>query len=245
VAYELTDEDRLHFKEHGFFVLRGAIESGFMEKVSDSIWSAMPGHRDDPDSWEELEGHKPLDAPDVCFSGPALEYAWHENLWGVAQQFFGKGRVEEPDGIAVLLNYPQPEVEWKLPSAGHLDGYAVSKRVDAFTLGVTGYADAVRSHGGAFVFWPGSPNRYNNYFQENPRLPHPVHLPDLGEAVEFLGEPGDLVFWHTHMWHTVSPNASDRVRTGLFIRYRDLNRENTFDARNEDMWHDWPGVPSG
>jgi hypothetical protein len=113
------------------------------------------------------------------------------------------------------------------------------------------YLSDVRSHGGAFIYWPGSHRIAWDYFQHNPDdyMSRGERSQDqtfallkremIGEPVEFVGGAGDALIWHSFIFHSATVNVLREPRLALFGRWGvPLAGEPIYDF-DADMWTYW------
>ena len=212
----------------------------------------MPKHaedvdRDDPATWIDKRGGN---IPDIGQT-PYAKRVVGERVFDVAEELVGAGTLRRGGGFLAKPNFPRADTDWR-PARGHLDGYPAGANgvtlgtVGMFTVAATMYVSSVKPKGGGFTVWPGSHRIHADYFRTYPldvNGADGVHG-DLGEGVEFIGEPGDVCFWHHWMWHTAGMNAGDDIRLALITRYSlqdmDVVRRGVADG---DPWKGWSGVP--
>ncbi|HEX2078215.1 MAG TPA: phytanoyl-CoA dioxygenase family protein [Longimicrobium sp.] len=143
-------------------------------------------------------------------------------------------------------NEPAP---WLGPRAPHVD-FPVYAPLRTLANNVT-YLSDVRERGGAFMYWPGSHNVAWDYFRRNPAdymsrgersqdQTFALLRRELGcEPVEFVGDAGDLLVWHSLLFHSASVNTRDETRLALFGRWGvALGDEPVYDF-DRDMWSYW------
>ena len=53
----LSKADKDYFKEHGYVVIRGALDQHVIEAALDVIWENVEADRNDPDSWIDKGYH--------------------------------------------------------------------------------------------------------------------------------------------------------------------------------------------
>lgn len=250
MAHIVTNAEKTSFQENGFLILRRAIEPELMQRIEEQLWSAVDVPRDDPHAWTERTDIR-LDRPDEHKTGAMLELSQHENVWGVCKQFVGESVLREPSGFDVLISWPRPGTDWNVSYSGHIDGYNVQHEYHPFTIGATVYGLPVQHAGGAFTYWPGSHLPAWKHFREHGWLDDdgrdsfsgkPGLGADVGPGREFIGEPGDLLFWHNLLTHSGSHNAGSNVRFGLIARFTRTDVDSVTEDRDPDPWKYWEGL---
>ncbi len=244
MAY-LTIADKEHFKEHGYVVIRGALDQQVIDDALDMLWNNVEEDRNAPDSWigkgyrtVRIGGEEAIRR--TVYSAPAF---------AMAEDMVGKGTLRNEGGVTPHLNFPNPNQEWREPR-GHLDGYHTPTNgvpkgtVGAFTLGATAYLGKVDARGGGFTVWPGTHKIFGEYFRYHDidSLKGGIAPFDIGKGVEITGGPGDVCFWHHQLSHTAGPNLSRNVRIALIGRLRRNDLDGIKFETPEDMWKYWEGI---
>jgi hypothetical protein len=149
---------------------------------------------------------------------------------------------------------PDVDVQWLGARAPHLDFPMVgSTRTLANSMI---YLSEVEDRGGAFMYWPGSHRVAWDYFTRNPQdyrsqgersgaeIFEALHEQMVGEAEQFLGNPGDLLIWHALTMHSGSVNLKPVPRLALIGRWGSpLDGDSYFDFEG-DMWARWNISPN-
>ena len=119
-----------------------------------------------------------------------------------------------------------PDVPWTSQGL-HVDSDYSTRMPNDDVLSFFLFLTPVRSHGGAFQYAPGSPQRYFAAMGDNPeQLKSKTARPDLsGPVQEYLAEPGDLLIM-THLGgHAGSNNVTDpTTRHALLHRFHPSRR---------------------
>ena len=66
---------------------------------------------------------------------------------------------------------------------------------------------------------------------------------NLEEVVDIELESGDVVFWHSYMWHYSPPNTSDQGRIGMGAVWASLEQTQTSKRVKEYFWVMKDGQP--
>ena len=149
---ELTQKDIEFFKTEGYLVKRNVLNPELMERARTRLWDGAPEgrRRDDPETWigpftaeeENIDKDNNRRGFRWNFREPGGE-AWmvqllatDPNVWGMAEQFLGKGNLVQPDRVrGIYCTLPYGDVPKK--SIGcHVDAHP-------FHLGAVGYIDDV------------------------------------------------------------------------------------------------------
>lgn len=154
-------------------------------------------------------------------------------------------------GTNLIINWPDPEVRWAMPARGHIDGYP-GEAWHPFMVAATAYVFDVEPQGGGTIVWPGSHRLAWEYFRA-----HPEHIDgsfrsafkESGqgwdvfhrgiEPVEFTGQAGDTIVWHSLLSHDGSPNTRARPRYGFFARVPHREQEAIKHEVPADLWRYW------
>jgi hypothetical protein len=141
------------------------------------------------------------------------------------------------------------ELPWLGARAAHLD-FPVYAPLRTLANDVI-YLSDVQEHGGAFMYWPGSHHVAWQYFRRNPDdyLSQGERTQDQtfailkgemkSEPVEFIGTAGDVLIWHSLIFHSASVNKRTETRFAIFGRWGvPLSGEPVYDF-NGDMWAYW------
>ena len=120
----------------------------------------------------------------------------------------------------------QPEESWPPPRAHVDDAYPIIMP-NGWAIGSFLFLTPVKSRGGAFICFPGSPWRYRpqlarQYLAAKDVAPMGKFS---GAHTEFLAQPGDLLLFHHLMGHCGSSNVADPVtRHALLSRWHPDHR---------------------
>jgi hypothetical protein len=109
----------------------------------------------------------------------------------------------------------------------HIDDDYPTLAPNGWALGLFIFLTPVRSRGGAFIVFDGSPYRYRTRMLNSPdQIKLFVSQTEYsGPGRELLAEPGDVVLFHHLMGHVGSSNVSDPVtRHALLTRFHPRQR---------------------
>jgi hypothetical protein len=129
----------------------------------------------------------------------------------------------------LLVRPAEEPVPWMGARAPHLD-FPIAAPIRTLANNVI-YLSDVYEHGGSFMYWPGSHHIAWEYFRH-----HPLDYLSQGERsqdqtfevlghemtrnpVEFTGQAGDLLIWHSLLFHSASVNTRAETRLALFGRW--------------------------
>jgi hypothetical protein len=143
---------------------------------------------------------------------------------------------------------------WRGPRAPHLD-YPMAVNVTTMANTVL-YLTEVKSRGGAFMYWPGSHHvswRHHEAFPEDylasggrsqDAVFKIIHNEVKSEPVEFIGDPGDLLIWHSLLLHSASTNKQSDSRLAMFGRWGVSGTTSTPWNFAGDIWDKWVFAPA-
>lgn len=240
----LTIEEIEHFKEFGFLVKRRLVDSPkVFDRIVDHVWDTMPGgvmSRHEPRTWIDLPHERwPKSAASSC--GILHGSAWkmrskhrygretfildatanHPNVRATVAQFIGEKVMacERVRGVYVVL--PKPTLsEGRL--GPHVDHSAA--QLSAMVI-----VEETPPRTGGFTIWPGSHHRLHSFWTSRQGAHFEPSMKDAFDTefrsilsdtppLEFIGEPGDVVFWHPRLIHSAGVNYSADTSTPR-IRY--------------------------
>lgn len=217
--YGLTPDEREHFLEHGYVLLKGAFSRELALNEVREQFKVHGMDADAPETWREprmsfpptknfpLEEFAPRLREVVCdVMGEDRVLGGHELNNGMAAAcFMGEGKPwEAPDE-----NYP-----W------HKDGQFFRHFLDSpeqAVLSLPLWSD-VQEHGGGTYIAPGSHKFVARFLAEHPEGVHPDKFPwkelirQCPNRIEAVGQAGDVYFMHGYMLHTVSNNPNRKLR---------------------------------
>ncbi|MCZ6678247.1 MAG: phytanoyl-CoA dioxygenase family protein [Candidatus Poribacteria bacterium] len=244
MAY-LTDADKVHFKTHGYVVIRGVLDQPVIDAALDLLWHNIEADRNDPASWVG-QGYRTVS---IGNEDAIRRTIYDDPVFAMAEELVGQGSLRREGGTSPHLNFPNPDQEWHEPT-GHLDGYHTPTNgvpkgtVSSFTLGATVYLGKVESRGGGFTVWPRTHQIWAEYFRYHDldSLQGGVAPFDIGKGVEITGDAGDVCLWHNQLSHTAGPNLSRNLRIALIGRLRRKDLDQIKFETPENMWTYWEGL---
>ena len=197
----LNSEDHEHFINHGYVIVRNAVPP-------DTLAAAV----------EALEQN-----PGTHGRGlPEVEACTTESMLDAIEELLGDGYTldRRPGGYDMPRPY-QPEEPWPEPTA-HVDDSYPTMMPNGWAIGSFIFLTPVRSHGGAFIYFPGSYLRYREAMAHSCHCikgaaQQPVYS---GPYQEYLAEAGDVLLFHHLMGHTGSTNVEDpTTRHAILCRW--------------------------
>ncbi|MCX5661611.1 MAG: phytanoyl-CoA dioxygenase family protein [Planctomycetota bacterium] len=205
----LSPDDHRHFIERGYVVVKRAVDP-------DAIAAAVAA----------LESQKHEGTVGAADYKPvrtdALGPLSSERFSRALEELMGVPHRLHPGGAGTDMPRPhQPTLPLAVPGP-HIDDDYPTTLPNGWAIGSFLFLTPVRPGGGAFVCWPGSPRairvaasrRLNGFFS----LARDGKT--LGDKLEFLAEPGDLLLFHHLMAHSGTHNSTDpTTRHALLSRH--------------------------
>ncbi len=200
----LRPRDHEHFLTQGYVVVRQALAPEILQKAAVALESDTVDADFDPIA--------------ACTS---------DRVHQVIAELFGPQYPFERHRSGRDMKRPyQSGKDWDTPIA-HVDDAYPTLMPNGWALGTFIFLTKVRSRGGAFICFPGSPLRYRCGMA---RSCHSIRelaadVDYSGSFQEFLAEPGDVLFFQHLMGHTGSDNVADpQTRHALLARWNPSKR---------------------
>ena len=200
----LRPEDHEHFLTQGYVVVRQAVAPEILIKAVAALES---------------------DTADAAFD-PAAACTTDQVHQVIAELFGPQYPFEKRRGGNDMARPYQPN-RTPGPLIAHVDDAYPTLMPNGWAIGTFIFLTRVRSRGGAFIYFSGSPQRYRlgmaqSYHSIKQVAADPQHS---GPSKEFLAEPGDVLFFHHLMGHTGSDNTADPItRHALLTRWMPTKR---------------------
>lgn len=230
----LSTSEVLHFKREGFIVKRALVQSNdTFRDIVDYVWETVPKgamSRDDPSTWLN-EPSRRWPAGAAARVGVLQNSGWkmrsphrhgreemllnvtanHPHVRVVVKQFLGNklDRAKRVRGVYLVLPKAPSEQGRLGPHVDH----------SAAQLSAMVMIDEIPPRTGGFTVWPGSHTRLHRFWTScqgahfNSRIKNEFDvefraiLRDTA-PVEFVGNAGDVVFWHPRLIHSAGVNYS-------------------------------------
>lgn len=184
------------------------------------------------------------DAPEITqlLSDPAVR--------AVCDAALGHGRYDVSEGqIAIRKSHNAPE---QSPPTPHIDGIPTphngveGTEIKSFTALVGVFLTEVSAEfAGNFTLWPGSHTLLEKHFATQGKAALSEGMPNipLGEPVQLLCKPGDVVFCHYELAHGAAVNTSGNDRIAVFFRlwFKDIEGPERASRRWYNLTHLWNG----
>lgn len=162
----------------------------------------------------------------------------------------GKGQYSVSEGQIAIRKARSAREQF--PPTPHIDGIPTPQNgvegdeIQSFTalLGIF-LTEASAEFAGNFTVWPGSHILLEKHFATRGKTALSEGMPDipLGEPVQLLCKPGDVVFCHYELAHGAAVNTSDNDRIAIFfrLRFKSIEGPNHADRRWHNLTHIWNG----
>jgi hypothetical protein len=169
--------------------------------------------------------------------------------WSLAESTVGVGKLKPVNAAQIALRFPMrgdPN-----PLRPHLDGmYSPTNGVPEgtiqnFTMLVAVFLSEIPTpYAGNFTVWPGTHRLFETHFRQHGPQSLLEGMPKvaLPEPVQVLAQPGDVVFCHYQVAHSVAPNVSPHVRYALFFRLSHVDHAAQKWESMTDIWLEWDGL---
>lgn len=220
IAGPLTADDLHAFDEHGYVVLKQALDAREARECEQAVWSAVNADPGDRASWYAPH---PLRQNIMvqCFRGPAFErnrrnpriraafeqLYQRRDLWAIVDRI-GFNPPTAPD-----VTYAPARLHWDVDLALPVP----------FELQGVIYFNHVAANQGAFSCVPGFHRRLEPWLRSLPpdADPQQQDLDALGR-VFVAGNAGDMVIWHQALPHGASRNTAHYPRLVQYLTYLPL-----------------------
>ncbi len=213
----LSPDDLAHWDEHGYVILRNAIDADAAERAEAAIYDFLGMQRDDPASWyRESLGHSIwvplLRHPALVANRRASRiHKAHAQLWGrddlwVTIDQVGFNPPERPN-----WPFPGPHLHWDTTLA---EPHCLELQ------GILYLADVAEDQG-AFSCVPGFHRTLKEWLRS---VPAGANLHDHARRSltmkPIAARRGDMIIWHHLLPHGSSPNRSQRPRVVQYMSLR-------------------------
>jgi len=254
-ASVLSASDIAHFKDLGYVIVRNAVPPELIRDALRSINHQLGR----PDCWEADKDPLNNNAAQLTLklnTGVGQDiFKKSPVLWSAINILLGAGNVAPPPrargtfhGQQVALRFPQPpEVGHDVPDvkAGtryHIDGMGQNKLCPFTLLCGVALSEQTRANMGNLHVFPGSHlnedvhKYYLEKIDDDNQNEADEHKPNLGESVQVLLRPGDVVLAHQLLAHRVGVNTSEHIRYQLYYRVPHKDHAQLKDRVVFDPW---------
>jgi ectoine hydroxylase-related dioxygenase (phytanoyl-CoA dioxygenase family) len=213
IAPVLTAADLSFWDEHGYVIVRGAVDRDQARRAEIAVLAALnmkPEERASCYHHPAMKGimtalyHHP--ALEANRRSPRIRKAFAQ-IWGTADLWMTTDRAgfNPPETDEFL--FPGPRLHWDM------------SLVPPFELGTHGvlYLCDVAADQGAFSCIPGFHSKITEWLENLPDTVDPREEVLNYPAVPIAAEAGDLIIWHHYLPHGSSPNHNDYPRTVQYL----------------------------
>lgn len=210
----LSDDDLVHWAEHGWVVLRDAIGPDACRATAEVVWQAQGMAPDRPEDW----GLGPLQQCVFVqmFRHPALDanrrsariHKAFAQLWGTADLWATTDRIGFNPPESCGVPFQGPGIHWDV------------SLVQPIPLGIQGliYLTDTAADQGAFALVPGMHRTIGDWLATVPAGVNPRHhAAETLTMTPIAGRAGDMILWHHALPHGPTPNRSDKPRLVQYL----------------------------
>ena len=251
----LTEEDRDHFRRHGYVVVPGAVDEDLLGAADAEIDAFVTAER----PRDVHEAHGPIVVGDDAEPGqhqwfpdaarlPACDRALRgSDAFCAAHELVAPAQLGHAfDHIQVATTVPP----WShVPGGPHLDGHTEDPPGSFTMLAGIFLTDQTASASGNLWVWPGSHIAHAAMFRERgpgallPTQGHPTMLDPpvaLGAPVEVHGRRGDVLLAHYLLGHNKGGNTSRTTWRTIYYRLATGEHRRRWREALVDPWLDYP-----
>lgn len=234
-------------RRDGFVHLPQLVPSALIEAARAKIDENLAAHYDES---KLVEYNNRSWCPELRAAPEILELLNNDAVLSILDTALGKHSYEASEAqIAIRKAHNAPAPAKPVP---HIDGIPTphngveGTELKSFTALVGIFLTEVPvEFAGNFTVWPGSHTLLEKHFAERGKIALEQGMPNiaLGNPVQLLCKPGDVVFCHYELAHAAAVNTSDNDRIAIFFRlwFKDLAGPRTADRRWYNLTHLWNG----
>lgn len=237
------------FVKNGYLHVKRAVDSRLVQEALRAINYHL--------GQLKAKGGKPDPGPGFGLASQdvhVLDLLHQSSVWTLAHRLVGVGKVQTKSQAQCALRFPEPGSSMNRVDVGqlpwHVDGANVHKRSPfTFLLGIC-LSEQMQENIGNLCVYPGShiqcyqalhaanevdpgqPPRENVWQGRRPKM--------QSGPRQLLLQPGDAVFIHSKLAHTVAPNYSPNIRYQVYFRVFHVNH----DPSKVTLWEEFEGVQS-
>ena len=225
--WEPTKDQKEQYENDGYFILRRVISQDITAELRGVIRNVIllpePGKFVDIDPMDPMEESpqgriaRYRKLANFCVQSPLI---WHnvyagEKLLNIARYFLGDDIIMKYNSCFLKPAHTGSATPWHQDNGLWRDG-----ETDPFNFWIP--LEPATKENGCMQFIPGS---HKTEIIEHVRYPDSIHgeLPredvkkmlDTHEEQHIELDAGDVVFWHSSMWHYSPPNKSDKSRIAV------------------------------
>jgi len=236
----LTDEQKNHFYEHGYVVLKN--------EVSREICEATRKHI----NMQLAKGGLSVGVDSPPFrrvDPPVMNLITHTSVFAKVSTLFPKGKLPPPELGQIALRFPTVGKKVRLPRhVWHCDRMGNPNSFGNFSLLVgVQLSDATEPYNGQFTVMPGSHKDIGVEAREN-AVEWCKKQQNRNEKMKFDGEMlsvnvGDVIIVHPFLGHRAGPNHGPNIRYACYFRFtaknhglKKMRRNMWFNTEFYDQW---------
>lgn len=216
----LSAQDLAFFDEHGYVILRNAINQADCAETAALIYDFIDATADDPTSWYKPHPKK-QGIMIQLFNREVLNRnrlakkirTAYEQLWNRKDLVVSMDRVSfnPPETEAYL--FQGPNLHWDM---------SLEKPIEFGLQGLL-YLTDTHADQGAFTLVPGFHRKIDSWLEQFP-ADRPPTIEDLEqpEIKRLAANAGDFIIWHHALPHGSSRNTSDKPRIVQYINYQPI-----------------------
>jgi hypothetical protein len=244
----LSAQDIAHFRREGYIIIKNAIPAPLIKTAMRSINYQLG----QPSCWQVDD--------DALNANTQIKLSVHDSVsgnifnrspkfWSAVSVLLGSGNVAPwKRGAQVALRFPQPpEKGFDVPDAKpgtqyHIDGMGQNRLCPFSLLCGVALSDQSRPSMGNLHVFPrshlheGLRKYYKDQINDDEQDEQDERKPDLGDSVQVLLEPGDVVIAHQLLGHRVGVNTSESIRYQLYYRVKHQCHEDYKEQIIDDPW---------
>ena len=234
-------------RRDGFTLLPQLVPPALIEAARAKIAENLAGHYDGS---KLIEYNNRSWCPELRDAPEILQLLNNEDVQSILDAALGAGRYTASEGqIAIREAHSAPQAAEPVP---HIDGIPTphngveGTELQSFTalLGIF-LTEVTAEFAGNFTVWPGSHILLGKHFAERGPSALEEGMPGiaLGNPVQLLCNPGDVVLCHYQLAHAAAVNTSDNDRIAIFFRiwFKDIAGPNRAARRWHNLTHLWNG----
>ena len=244
----LSPEQKREMYEKGYMRVPGAVPQPMVREALRAINHDIVTKGIPPDQLPTF--HSQSFCPDLR-NKPVITGLFNDTpAFAAAEALLGTGMVPKAAGGQMALRFPQYPDTPKV-SGAHVDGtYSPNNGVPAGTihhftmLAAVFLSEVPEPFCGNFSIWPGTHRQFAEYFRKEgpaslmagmPKVPMP-------EPEQIMAQPGDVVFAHYTLAHSVAANVSPNIRYAIFFRIHRTGHDKIGTECMTNIWAEWPGM---
>ncbi len=207
----LAPDDLAHWDEHGYVVLRGAVDRDEAADLAALLWRVIDARPDDRETWYGVRAngimiqHFQHPVQEVVRRSARVHKAFAQ-LWGTSDLWSTTDRMSFNPPEKRSKRFPGPHLHWDV---------SLAQPIPFGTQGILYMTDTAADQG-ALQLVPGFQHRVAAWLDGLDADADPRQVDLSGEAITVPAGAGDLVIWRQDLPHGASPNRTDRPRMAQY-----------------------------